>query len=224
MAPDSPTRPAASIRRAHGSSPGPRSSSVIVHSSVACDHPRSQGQSFFTGFLVTLVLRHEHRRSRPSPSEHPLRLSVIVRHAALKSLSVRTAMHAQSVSRRAAAGQHPTWHVDCTPLVFRSQEASSMSTTADTPQGDGHELEISKLTAIVGALMVGTACSATRTQRSAGEVIDDSVLTAKVKTVLIDDPGHEGGQINVETYRGVVQLGGFVDKPRRRTRRRRSRA
>jgi hyperosmotically inducible periplasmic protein len=68
-----------------------------------------------------------------------------------------------------------------------------------------------KITAIVGALMVGTACSATRTQQSAGEVIDDSVLTAKVKAGLIDDPVTKAGQINVETYRGVVQLGGFVD-------------
>ena len=68
-----------------------------------------------------------------------------------------------------------------------------------------------KLTAIIGALMLGTACSATRTQQSAGEVIDDSVLTAKVKAGLIDDPVTKAGQINVETYRGVVQLGGFVD-------------
>ena len=68
-----------------------------------------------------------------------------------------------------------------------------------------------KLTAIMGALLVGTACSATRTQQSAGEVIDDSVLTSKVKVALIDDPITKAGQINVETYRGVVQLGGFVD-------------
>ena len=63
---------------------------------------------------------------------------------------------------------------------------------------------------IVVALMVG-ACSATRTQESPGEVIDDSTLTAKVKTALIADPVTKAGDINVETYRGVVQLGGFVD-------------
>ena len=68
-----------------------------------------------------------------------------------------------------------------------------------------------KLTAIVGVLAVASACSATRTQQSAGEVIDDSVLTSKVKVALIDDPTTKAGQINVETYRGVVQLGGFVD-------------
>ena len=70
---------------------------------------------------------------------------------------------------------------------------------------------ILKLTAILGVLAVASACSATRTQESAGEVIDDSVLTSKVKIALIDDPITKAGQINVETYRGVVQLGGFVD-------------
>jgi hyperosmotically inducible protein len=68
-----------------------------------------------------------------------------------------------------------------------------------------------KLTAILGVLAVASACSSTRTQESAGEVIDDSVLTSKVKVALIDDPVTKAGQINVETYRGVVQLGGFVD-------------
>ena len=70
---------------------------------------------------------------------------------------------------------------------------------------------ILKFTAILGVLAVASACSATRTQQSAGEVIDDSVLTSKVKVGLIDDPITKAGQINVETYRGVVQLGGFVD-------------
>ena len=70
---------------------------------------------------------------------------------------------------------------------------------------------ILKLTAILGMLAVAGACSSTRTQQSAGEVIDDSTLTSKVKIALIDDPVTKAGQINVETYRGVVQLGGFVD-------------
>lgn len=46
---------------------------------------------------------------------------------------------------------------------------------------------------------------------SAGEVIDDSVLTAKVKTALIASPDTKAHQINVETKDGVVQLSGFVD-------------
>lgn len=62
------------------------------------------------------------------------------------------------------------------------------------------------------------ACSATRTQQSAGEVVDDSTLTAKVKTALIEDPVTKAHQIDVETYRGVVQLGGFVDSTEQKSR------
>ena len=73
-----------------------------------------------------------------------------------------------------------------------------------------------KLIAILGVLAVAGACSSTRTQESAGEAFDDSVLTAKVKVGLIDDPVTKAGQINVETYRGVVQLGGFVDNAKQK--------
>jgi hyperosmotically inducible protein len=76
---------------------------------------------------------------------------------------------------------------------------------------------ILKLTAILGVLALASACSSTRTQQSAGEVIDDSVLTSKVKIALIDDPVTKAGQINVETYRGVVQLGGFVDNAQQKS-------
>ena len=61
------------------------------------------------------------------------------------------------------------------------------------------------------AMVVGVACSATRTQKSAGEQIDDSALTASVKAALIADPVTKARQIDVEVRRGVVQLNGFVD-------------
>ena len=62
------------------------------------------------------------------------------------------------------------------------------------------------------AMTVGTiACSATRTQKSPGEQIDDTVVTANVKAALIADPTTKARQIDVEVRRGVVQLNGFVD-------------
>jgi hyperosmotically inducible protein len=70
---------------------------------------------------------------------------------------------------------------------------------------------------VIVALALG-ACSATRTQQSAGEVVDDTVLTSKVKTALIGDPVTKARQIDVETYRGVVQLGGFVDSEQEKAR------
>jgi hyperosmotically inducible protein len=74
-----------------------------------------------------------------------------------------------------------------------------------------------RLGLVILALTLG-ACSATRTQQSAGEVLDDSTLTAKVKTALISDPVTKANQINVETYRGVVQLAGFVDSSEQKAR------
>jgi hyperosmotically inducible protein len=68
------------------------------------------------------------------------------------------------------------------------------------------------------AVVVVAACSPTRTTQSAGEVIDDSTLTAKVKTALIEDPVTKARDIEVETYRGVVQLAGFVDSAEQKSR------
>ena len=55
------------------------------------------------------------------------------------------------------------------------------------------------------------ACASTRTQKSTGEVIDDSATTGRVKTALIADPVTKAHQIDVNTFKGTVQLDGFVD-------------
>ena len=60
-------------------------------------------------------------------------------------------------------------------------------------------------------------CASTGTQRSAGETIDDGVLTTRVKTALIADERTKARQIDVETFRGVVQLNGFVDSAAAKT-------
>src|SRR6476619_2910762 len=62
----------------------------------------------------------------------------------------------------------------------------------------------------VGALLV-SACAATPKQESTGEYMDDSLITTKVKTAIFNEPGLKVSQISVETYKGVVQLSGFVD-------------
>lgn len=65
----------------------------------------------------------------------------------------------------------------------------------------------------IGMLLVLTfmSCAATPKSSSTGEYIDDSVITTKVKALLAKDEGLKTFQISVETYKGVVQLGGFVD-------------
>jgi osmotically-inducible protein OsmY len=66
-------------------------------------------------------------------------------------------------------------------------------------------------------LMLGIAimafvlgCASTDKKESTGEYIDDTVITTKVKAELIKDDDLNAGEINVETYKGVVQLSGFV--------------
>jgi len=56
-----------------------------------------------------------------------------------------------------------------------------------------------------------TGCASTSKQESTGEYFDDSVITTKVKAAILKDPELKVLQINVETFKGVVQLSGFVD-------------
>jgi osmotically-inducible protein OsmY len=56
-----------------------------------------------------------------------------------------------------------------------------------------------------------TACASTRTHESTGEYVDDSVITTKVKAKFANDDFFKSFQISVETYKGIVQLSGFVN-------------
>jgi osmotically-inducible protein OsmY len=53
-------------------------------------------------------------------------------------------------------------------------------------------------------------CASTATQESTGQYIDDSAITTKVKAAIFNEPGLKSAEINVETFKGVVQLSGFV--------------
>lgn len=59
--------------------------------------------------------------------------------------------------------------------------------------------------------IVVSGCAATRTQESTGEYLDDAAITTKVKASLMGDPAVSGLAIGVETFKGIVQLSGFVD-------------
>lgn len=60
------------------------------------------------------------------------------------------------------------------------------------------------------SLMTAAGCASTPGHEGTGEYVDDSVITTKVKAMLFDEPNLRSGQINVETFKGVVQLSGFV--------------
>jgi hyperosmotically inducible periplasmic protein len=57
------------------------------------------------------------------------------------------------------------------------------------------------------------ACAGSQTTRSSGTYLDDKTISAKIKADLIGDPLTKAHEIDVNTYKGVVQLSGFVDTP-----------
>ena len=59
-------------------------------------------------------------------------------------------------------------------------------------------------------LITAVGCASTSKQEGMGEYVDDSVLTAKVKAAIFEHPSLKSAEINVETFKGVVQLSGFV--------------
>ena len=63
----------------------------------------------------------------------------------------------------------------------------------------------------LAALTGLSACQSTPTQESTGQYMDDTAITAKVKTAIFNDAALKSAEINVETFKGVVQLSGFVN-------------
>jgi osmotically-inducible protein OsmY len=59
-------------------------------------------------------------------------------------------------------------------------------------------------------LLVAVGCASTRTQEGTGQYVDDTVITTKVKSAILGEPGLKVSEVNVETFKGVVQLSGFV--------------
>jgi hyperosmotically inducible protein len=60
-------------------------------------------------------------------------------------------------------------------------------------------------------LLSAAGCASTATQEGTGEYVDDSVITTKVKAAILNEPTLKVAEINVETFKGVVQLSGFVN-------------
>jgi osmotically-inducible protein OsmY len=69
-----------------------------------------------------------------------------------------------------------------------------------------------KLASLAGILMMATAlgCASTAKTEGTGEYVDDTVITTKVKAAIFNEPTLKSAEINVESFKGVVQLSGFV--------------
>lgn len=67
------------------------------------------------------------------------------------------------------------------------------------------------ITAIFLAFVLAvTGCASTSKEKSTGEIFDDAVITTKVKAAFVEDDQLKATEIQVETFKGVVQLSGFV--------------
>ncbi len=60
------------------------------------------------------------------------------------------------------------------------------------------------------ALLTAMGCGSTHKQEGTGEYFDDTVITTKVKAAILNEPTLKSAEINVETFKGAVQLSGFV--------------
>lgn len=63
----------------------------------------------------------------------------------------------------------------------------------------------------LGLVALTSGCASSPKSETAGEYVDDSVITSKVKGAILNEPGLKSLEIKVNTYQGVVQLSGFVD-------------
>jgi hyperosmotically inducible periplasmic protein len=81
-------------------------------------------------------------------------------------------------------------------------------------------LKIIALIAICSGSLLpfATGCAGTSTRESTGEFVDDATITTKIKAALVKDETVKAGDVNVETFKGVVQLSGFVDTAAQKTR------
>ena len=68
-----------------------------------------------------------------------------------------------------------------------------------------------QLVVCIALVTVVTACATTQKHESTGQYVDDSVITTKVKAAIFKEDTLKTLQINVKTYKAVVQLSGFVD-------------
>jgi hyperosmotically inducible periplasmic protein len=70
---------------------------------------------------------------------------------------------------------------------------------------------ICALTGILAVSVFTFGCAGSRTSDSTGEYVDDTAITTKVKSALLGDEAVKSFEIKVETFKGVVELSGFVD-------------
>jgi osmotically-inducible protein OsmY len=104
--------------------------------------------------------------------------------------------------RQLRAARRPRATIPACPARHRKFKEHSMSNSLLR-----RTLAIASFTVLASL----TACASTAGQEGTGEYVDDAVITTKVKTAVLNDPELKATEINVETFKGKVQLSGYVN-------------
>ena len=73
-----------------------------------------------------------------------------------------------------------------------------------------HFVRLFSASFLILVLLTVMGCGSTQKREGTGEYLDDTVITTKVKAAILNEPTLKSAEINVETFKGVVQLSGFV--------------
>jgi len=73
-----------------------------------------------------------------------------------------------------------------------------------------HFVKLFSASFLILVLLTVMGCGSTQKREGTGEYLDDTVITTKVKAAILNEPTLKSAEINVETFKGVVQLSGFV--------------
>lgn len=93
-------------------------------------------------------------------------------------------------------------------LLFQALPLRFLSLRSVFPRAPSYRVRLI-LAGVVLALL--TACAPSGTHRGTGEYVDDTAISARIKTALAADPEVKATEVQVETYKGTVQLSGFVE-------------
>jgi osmotically-inducible protein OsmY len=77
---------------------------------------------------------------------------------------------------------------------------------------------LAALLVLGGSVAMYSGCAGTTTRKSTGEFIDDATITTKVKAAFAQDPGVRALDVKVDTFKGTVQLNGFVNTEQEKAR------
>ncbi len=73
-----------------------------------------------------------------------------------------------------------------------------------------HFIRLFFVSSLILVILTAMGCGSTQKQEGTGEYFDDTVITTKVKAAILNEPTLKSVEINVETFKGIVQLSGFV--------------